>query len=273
MPELPEVETVRQTVSAVLVGCRVERVESQPVKLRLPLDACAWKRVVGRRLEALDRRGKYLLARLGDCGAVIHLGMTGRLMVSGLLDSRLPHTHLVLGFEGGRELRFVDPRRFGFAVAMNAEEVDRFPSLARLGPDPLAGDTEGALVAAARRTRASVRSVLLDQRVLAGVGNIYACESLHRAGIRPERSVSRISKRRLALLAAAVRDVLQAALAAGGTTLADGGFVAGDGRAGYFAVQLAVYGREGQVCGRCGGLIRRLVLSGRSAYFCAECQR
>lgn len=273
MPELPEVETVRLTVSAALRGCRVERVEAQPVTLRLPLDAQAWGGVVGRRLVAVDRRGKYLLARLEDRAAVVHLGMTGRLMVVGAHEPRLGHTHLVLGFEDGRELRFVDPRRFGFAVVTRADEVDCFPPLVRLGPDPLTGDAEEALVQAARRSRSPVRTVLLDQQVLAGVGNIYACESLHRAGIHPSRPLSRISRRRLRALAEAVREVLHAALAAGGTTLADGGFVAGDGRAGYFAVQLGVYGREGQACSRCGGQVRRRVLAGRSAYYCPGCQR
>lgn len=273
MPELPEVETVRRSVSAALLGCRVEGVEAAPAKLRLPLDAHEWRRVIGRRLESVDRRGKYLLARFGEVGAVVHLGMTGRLMAARSEDLRPPHTHLVLLFEGGRELRFVDPRRFGFAVTTAAAELRAFPPLPELGPDPLEGDVLGALVAAARRQRAPVRNVLLDQRVLAGVGNIYACEALHRAGIRPARPVSRISPARLGRLAGAIRAVLLEAIAAGGTTLADGGFVASDGQAGYFAVQLAVYGREGLPCSGCNAPIRRLVLGGRSAFFCPSCQR
>lgn len=274
MPELPEVETVRRTVSAALLGCRVEGVKVAAVKMRLPLDAEMWgSRVPGRRLVALDRRGKYLLARFEDTGAVVHLGMSGRLLVAAPEQPVQPHTHLVLQFAGGRELRFVDPRRFGFAVVMPVEDIETLPPLPELGPDPLTGDVEGALAAATRRQRAPVRSVLLDQRVLAGVGNIYACEALFRAGIRPQRSVAELGARRRARLAVAVREVLQDALAAGGTTLADGGFSASDGQAGYFAVQLAVYGREGAPCRRCSRPVRRQALGGRSAYYCPSCQR
>lgn len=274
MPELPEVETVRRTVSAALLGCRVEGVGVAGVKMRLPLDGEHWRGLVpGRRLEALDRRGKYLLARLEDTGAVVHLGMSGRLLVATSGQPLLPHTHLVLHFEGGRELRFVDPRRFGFAVVMPVGELEVFPPLPELGPDPLTGDVEGALAAAARRQRAPVRNVLLDQRVLAGIGNIYACEALFRAGIRPTRSVAALAVRRRSRLAAAIREVLGDALAAGGTTLADGGFSASDGQSGYFAVQLAVYDREGAPCRRCSRPVRRQVLGGRSAYYCPSCQR
>ncbi|MCU0292687.1 MAG: bifunctional DNA-formamidopyrimidine glycosylase/DNA-(apurinic or apyrimidinic site) lyase [Thermoanaerobaculaceae bacterium] len=274
MPELPEVETVRRTVSAALLGCRAEGVGVATVKMRLPLDGERWRRLVpGRRLEALDRRGKYLLARFEDTGAVVHLGMSGRLLVAAPGQPVLPHTHLVVHFEGGRELWFVDPRRFGFAVVMPVEGLKAFPPLPELGPDPLTGDVEGALAAAACRQRAPVRSILLDQRVLAGIGNIYACEALFRAGIRPQRSVAELGARRRARLAVAVREVLQDALAAGGTTLADGGFSASDGQAGYFAVQLAVYGREGAPCRRCSRPVRRQALGGRSAYYCPSCQR
>lgn len=272
MPELPEVETVRRSVGAALLGRRVEGVEVAPVRLRRPLDAGAWAGVAGRRLESLDRRGKYLLARFGKIGAVVHLGMSGRLVVARRNESRPAHTHLVLRFEGERELRLVDPRRFGFAVVTAIGGLETVPPLPQLGPDALDGDVAGALRAAAR-ARAPIRSVLLDQRVLAGVGNIYACEALHRAGVRPARPVSRLAPARLSRLAEAIRSVLREAVAAGGTTLADGGFVAGDGRAGYFAVQLAVYGREGLPCRRCGTAIRRLVLGGRAAYFCPSCQR
>lgn len=274
MPELPEVETVRRTLSAALGGLRVVGVEVAAVRMRLPLDAEAWRRLVpGHRLEALDRRGKYLLARFEDAGAVFHLGMSGRLLVTTPGQPLLPHTHLVLHFEEGRELRFVDPRRFGFAVVMPVREIGAFQPLPELGPDPLTGDVEAALAAAARRKHAPVRSILLDQRVLAGIGNIYACEALFRAGIRPQRSVADLSVRRRARLATAIREVLRDALAAGGTTLSDGGFSASDGQAGYFAVQLAVYDREGAPCQRCSRPVRRLVLAGRSAYYCPSCQR
>jgi formamidopyrimidine-DNA glycosylase len=173
----------------------------------------------------------------------------------------------------GLEVRFVDPRRFGVAVALLPGELERHRGLAGLGPDPLDDGAGEALRLAAAGSRAPIRSILLDQTVLAGLGNIYANEALSRAGISPLRRGRAISASRLDALAVAIREVLQEALEAGGTTLRDGGFVNAAGDGGYFAVRLLVYGREGERCLSCGGPIRRRVLTGRSVFYCPNCQR
>ena len=273
MPELPEVETVRRSLAPHLVGRRVLGVDARPVRLREGIEPSDWRRaIVGTRVTGLERRGKYLIAHGEQAAALFHLGMSGRLLLTRPRQPRAPHTHLVLQLEGGLELRFVDPRRFGVAAVLEPAELAAHPSLARLGPDPLHGDVEAALAGAAR-THSPIRSVLLDQHVLAGLGNIYANEALAQARISPLRRADAIAPPRLLALAAAVREVLAAALVAGGTTLRDGGFVDAAGGGGDFAVNLAVYGREGQPCARCGGAIVRRVLAGRSAFYCPRCQR
>jgi len=198
--------------------------------------------------------------------------MSGRLALAPAGGALLPHTHLRVRFEGGLELRLIDPRRFGMAVVVPTAGLAAFAPLAALGVDALDGALAEALVAAVRRSRSPIRSLLLDQTVVAGIGNIYATEALARARIHPLRRASALSPRRVAALARAVREVLEEALAAGGTTLEDGGFADADGNAGYFAVRLAVYGREGEPCHRCATAIRRQTLAGRSVFFCPRCQ-
>ncbi len=273
MPELPEVEIVRRSLEPHMVGRRVVEVEARAIRLREGITPAHWlSRVRGTRVTSLERRGKYLIAKAERATALFHLGMSGRIVVRRPEEPRLAHTHLVLRFDHGIEVRFSDPRRFGVAVVLGPGRVDSHRGLAGLGPDPLEGDLRGALEAASG-SRAPIRSVLLDQTVLAGLGNIYANEALARAGISPLRRARAISGRRLDALAGAIREVLADALAAGGTTLADGGFVNADGDGGYFAVNLAVYGREGGPCPRCGGTIVRRVIAGRSAFYCPRCQR
>lgn len=249
-------------------------VEAKEVRLRAGIDPESWRAgVVGATLGTLDRRGKYLMAGFGRSTAVLHLGMSGRLA---LVRPEVPcaaHTHLRLRFEGAIELRLIDPRRFGMAVVVPTERLTDLAPLAALGIDALDGDIEAGLLAAAARSASPIRSVLLDQTVLAGIGNIYANEALARARIHPLRPASSLARARVARLAAAVRAVLHGAIAAGGTTLEDGGFSDAAGNAGNFAVQLAVYGREGLPCERCGSSIRRRVASGRSLFFCPRCQR
>jgi len=274
VPELPEVETVRRSLAPHVVGRRVERVEARRIKLRRGIDPRPWRaRVLGATLERIGRRGKYLLLEFDRATVVIHLGMSGRLQLARPGREHDPHTHLVLGFGRGVELRFVDPRRFGAAFIVAPGTTDRVPELAALGPDPMQEDVAPALRDAAARSRAPIRSLLLDQHVVAGLGNIYANEALARAGIHPLRRAETIAPRRVARLAAEIRAVLENALIAGGTTLADGGFADAEGASGYFAVQLAVYGREGEPCPRCGSVIRRVVAGNRSAFFCPRCQR
>ena len=273
MPELPEVEIVRRSLEPHMVGSRVVGVVAAAVKLREGIRPADWERHIrGTRITALERRGKYLIAKGERAAALFHLGMSGRMVIRRPEDPRAPHTHLVLALDHGGEVRFIDPRRFGVATVLGLGRLGSHPALARLGPDPVDGDVEGALQEA-RRSHSPIRSVLLDQRVLAGVGNIYANEALSRAGISPLRRASAISALRISDLARAVREVLNEALDAGGTTLRDGGFVNADGDGGYFAVRLSVYGREGAACSRCGSAIVRRALAGRSAFYCPRCQR
>jgi len=274
VPELPEVETVRLSLAPHLVGHRVVKVEARRISLREGIEPASWRaRFTGTRILALERRGKYLLARAERAVALFHLGMSGRMVLRRPDESREAHTHLVLRMDHGLEVRFVDPRRFGVAVVLRAEELETHPGLGRLGVDPLGDGMHEALRRAAARSRAPIRSVLLDQTVLAGLGNIYANEALARAGISPLRRARAISSKRVGVLAAAVRRVLEEALEAGGTTLRDGGFVNASGDGGYFSVRLLVYGREGEPCVGCGAAIRRRVLTGRSVFYCPRCQR
>jgi formamidopyrimidine-DNA glycosylase len=199
--------------------------------------------------------------------------MSGRLLTSHASVPRVRHTHLVIGLEDGRELRLVDPRRFGAAVVLPRERLATHRALASLGPEALASDAEAALVGAARGSRVPIRNLLLDQTVVAGLGNIYATEALARVGIRPNRRAGTVSLDRLGRLAEAIYEVLSEAIVAGGTTLADGGFQDAAGSEGLFAVALRVYDRAGEPCPSCGSAIRRVVLAGRSSYFCPRCQK
>jgi formamidopyrimidine-DNA glycosylase len=274
VPELPEVETVRLSLAPHLVGHRVVEIEARRIRLREGIEPASWReRLEGARFTALERRGKYLLAHAEGAVALFHLGMSGRMLLRRPEEPREPHTHLVLRMDHGLEVRFIDPRRFGVAVVLRPENVDGHPGLGRLGAEPLSDGLHDVLRRAAARSRAPIRSVLLNQAVLAGLGNIYANEALARAGISPLRRARAISARRINVLASAVRQVLEEALEAGGTTLRDGGFVNASGDGGYFAVRLLVYGREGEPCVACGTPIRRRVLTGRSAFFCPDCQR
>ncbi len=274
VPELPEVETVRRSLTPHLVGHRVVGIRARRIRLREGIEPASWRRrFVGVRVTAVERRGKYLLVRSERAVGLFHLGMSGRLVVRRPEEPQETHTHLVLCMDHGLELRFVDPRRFGVAVALRPGELREHPGLSALGPDPLGEGAGQNLVRAAARSRAPIRSILLDQGVLAGLGNIYATEALARAGISPLRRGRAIAPARLGALTRAIREVLGEALEAGGTTLSDGGFVNAIGGGGYFAVKLLVYGREGEPCQTCGSAIRRRVVGGRSAFYCPSCQR
>ncbi len=273
MPELPEVETVRRILERHAAGRRVDRVDAAPVRMRRPLVPSELRAgLEGARLTGFRRRGKFLLVDTGRSGSLlVHLGMSGRLLLTERSTPRLAHTHLVLELDDGRDLRLVDPRRFGLAsfLAPGAEAAD--PSLASLGLEPLADDLPRRLPSLLKPRRAPLKVLLLDQRIVAGVGNIYACEALWRAGVRPTRPPLATSVARLARLAVAVREVLCDAVAAGGTTIRD--YTTPDGESGWFAVRLAVYGRAGEPCPRCGGTLRVEVLAQRSTFWCPGCQR
>ncbi len=273
MPELPEVETVRRSLLPHLEGRRVVDVEARKIRLRQGIDPDEWRPFEGVVVRTILRRGKYLLLTGDEVSAVLHLGMSGRLAITDPEQPHATHTHLVLRLDSGRELRFVDPRRFGSAVVRPTRSLTLVPPLESVGAEPLESSAGVFLRDAAGRTRVAIRNLLLDQTVLAGIGNIYASEALARARIHPGCPASRLSRRRLDRLAGAIRETLEDAIAAGGTTLEDGGFADATGEAGTFAVDLAVYGREHEPCRRCGRAIRRVVLTGRSAYFCPHCQR
>ena len=272
MPELPEVETTRAGLAPQLVGARVAHVEVRERRLRWPVPEGLGQYLVGARLEALDRRAKYLLFRF-DRGTLIgHLGMSGSMRLVAPEAAWLVHDHLAVGFEGGRVLRLNDPRRFGSLHWTSREAVAEHFLIAHLGPEPLGDAFDGAhLHGWARGRRAPVKAFLMDARIVVGVGNIYANEALFRAGIHPRRAAGRIARPRYDALAAAVRAVLAEALAMGGTTLRD--FVGSDGRPGYFRQSLDVYGRGGEPCRRCAARLREIRLGQRTTVYCPACQR
>lgn len=287
MPELPEVEVLRRSLERVLPGETIARVEVHSPKMRELLDRESLLGLAGRRIERLRRRAKYLLVELEGGPArpaatlVIHLGMSGRFTVAPAAFSadgeraggeREKHEHLTLHLGSGARLRLVDPRRFGLAFVVPTADLESDRRLAHLGIEPLGEDFGGAYLAGRIKGRKGpVKLFLMDGEVVVGVGNIYASESLWRAGVHPRRPVSRMSAATWEKLAKAVREVLSAAIEQGGTTLND--FMDAEGNSGYFQVSLAVYDREGEDCPRCGKKIARLVQGGRSTFYCPGCQR
>ncbi len=285
MPELPEVETVRRGLLPVLEGRRIARAEVRRAGLRWPFPERMAERLEGARVEGLGRRSKYLLAHL-DTGEtwIVHLGMTGRMLVGGRTLGEYvhdagegegsPHDHVVLDTEDGARVTFNDARRFGAMDLWPTGRLGEHRLLREIGPEPLGREFSADTLARAFRGRAApVKAALLDQRLLAGMGNIYASEALHRAGIHPARAAGRISYARLARLAPVIREVLEEAIEAGGSTLRD--HRQADGAMGAFQHRFRVYERAGEPCGAegCGGMVRRIVQGGRSTYYCPACQR
>jgi formamidopyrimidine-DNA glycosylase len=284
VPELPEVETIVRGLAPVLRGRAITSVWTSGLGLRLarPVDVRGLEGVsVGRVVADVRRRGKYIevvtaerrarkaaAAKDAEQGVCVHLGMTGRLRVQRASEPRVPHTHVVFSLAGGDELRFVDPRRFGF-VAPGAP-LAKLPELASLGPDPLTELDVDTLAGELDGVRAPIKAFLLDQTRIAGVGNIYACEALFLARIHPSTPAGRTRNRAAALLAG-VRETLEGGIARRGTTLRD--YVDADGFAGDNAAALKVYGREGEPCFTCGTPIKRRVDSARSTFFCPNCQK
>ena len=281
MPELPEVETVRRGLLPHLEGAVIARAEARRPDLRWPLPVDLVQVLTGARVTALRRRSKYLLADLDGRGSLLlHLGMSGRILVEGAGTGRfhrdpavLPrHDHFVMVTDAGATITLNDARRFGM-VDLIRDGADH-PLLAHLGPEPLEGDfTPARLAAAFAGRRAPVKQALLDQRIVAGLGNIYVSEALHRAGIDPRRPAGRIGATRIAALVGHIRDVLTDAIAAGGSSLRDHRQATGE--LGYFQHAFRVYDREGAPCPApgCTGVIRRVVQSGRSSFYCPVCQR
>lgn len=287
MPELPEVETVRRGLAPAMEGAVIARADIRRPDLRWPFPTGMDARLTGARVLRLGRRSKYLLADL-DRGEtlIVHLGMSGRMIVSGLAAPHVPgrfhhhhpaperHDHVVLHMEGGARVTFNDARRFGAMDLTRTTALEAHPWLATLGPEPLGnGFHAGYLHARLAGRRMPVKAALLDQRIVAGLGNIYVCEALHRAGISPKRAAGRISAARIERLTEAIRATLRDAIDAGGSSLRD--YRQADGELGYFQHSFRAYGREGAACPTpgCGGTVRRIVQSGRSTFWCPGCQR
>ncbi len=275
MPELPEVETTARELERRVRGRRVIDVVLSGARLRLgrAVDAAGVDRAArGRRITRVWRRAKYLVIELDDQALLVHLGMSGRLLVHPVALVRPPHTHLVLVLEGREEIRFIDPRRFGLVRPYALAELAAAEELAELGPEPLSPElTAEDFWQALRGTQgARVKSVLLDQRHIAGVGNIYACEALFVAGIHPGLVARGLSRPRAEALLEAVRVVLRRGLENRGTTLRD--YAAPDGQ-GANQQALEVFAREGKPCKRCGRMVRRMAQGGRSTFYCPGCQR
>lgn len=270
MPELPEVETTRRGLAPHLTGRTVRRVVLRRPDLRWPIPPKVEVLLPGQRIDGVRRRAKYLLLDTAAGSALVHLGMSGSLRLAPPGTPVRAHDHFDLELEGGRSLRFNDPRRFGCLLWQPPGETH--PLLAALGPEPLAAEFDGDyLWARSRGRRAPVKAFLMDQRVVVGVGNIYAVEALFMAGISPLRAAGRISRQRYRDLAAAVQQILLAAIERGGTTLRD--FLAPDGAPGYFEQELSTYGRGGDPCTRCGRPLKQAAIGQRTTVWCGRCQR
>jgi formamidopyrimidine-DNA glycosylase len=271
MPELPEVETTRRGLAPHVAGRRVEAVHVYDPRLRWPVPARLSADLVGRTIDRVERRSRYLLFRAGDHTLLVHLGMTGSLRAFTQPPPRRAHDHVDVVLDNGWTLRYHDPRRFG-AMLWVEGPAEAHPLLAQLGPEPFdpAFDAD-YFHAQTRRRTAAIKLVLMDNRVVVGVGNIYANESLFRAGIRPTLSASRVSKARLARLIDAVRATLSEAIAKGGSTLRD--YVDSAGEPGYFQLEHFVYGRAGEPCRACATPIRLTRQGGRATAYCPTCQR
>lgn len=289
MPELPEVETVRRGLEPVLVGRRIARLELRRPDLRFPLPERFAARVEGRRIAHLGRRSKYLIATIeGGEVLILHLGMSGRFTIDAAMPGKFvhdtganpTHDHVVFHMAGGVTVTYNDPRRFGFMVMVAEADYHAHPLIRGLGPEPLGNALDaGYLAQRAAGRAADLKSFLMDQRNVAGLGNIYVAEALHRARLSPNRAAACLADgrgrptQRAERLVPAIRQVLEAAIAAGGSTLRD--YRAADGALGYFQHTFAVYGRAGELCLRpdCGGVVRRAVQGGRSTFYCSRCQR
>lgn len=272
MPELPEVETTRRGISRLISGKQIAEVKIHDARLRWPVPGRQLQQQLpGGSFKDVQRRAKYLLLDTGHGHVIIHLGMSGSLRV---LDAGTPlekHDHVEICFTNRQTLRLRDPRRFG-AVLWTTDDPNRHALIASLGPEPLSDDFSAEhLFNTTRKRRVAIKNLIMDPRQVVGVGNIYACESLFRAGIRPGRAAGRLSRKDCSRLVSEIRQVLSDAIQAGGTTLRD--FSNTDGQPGYFSQSLFVYGRESEPCLQCSTAIKRRVISQRSTFYCPVCQQ
>lgn len=272
MPELPEVETVCRGLAPMLVGHRFIKVKSSDKQLRQPLPPGLAKKITGKQVMEVSRRAKYIQIILADGTiCIVHLGMSGKLLLHAKPQVRQKHDHVWMELDNGMELVFNDPRRFGLLAVSDIASVERHPLFAHLGIEPLSkAFTVSWLLAKCKGKKQSIKQMLMDASIVVGVGNIYASESLFRAGILPDRPAGGITKTEAGKLVNAVKEVLEAAIASGGSTLRD--YVRSNGDVGYFQHHFSVYGKEGKPCEQCGTAIKRITQSGRSTFYCRKCQ-
>lgn len=271
MPELPEVETTRRGIAPHITGQQVSKVIVRNPRLRWRVPATLAKQLPGHTISSVERRAKYLLLKTGTGTVIIHLGMSGSLRITDATAPPADYEHVEFVFANGKSLRLRDPRRFG-AVLWTRTDALKHKLLQKTGPEPLGKDMDaGYLFDRSRTRRCSVKEFIMNSQVVAGVGNIYACEALFVAGIHPRRAAGNISLSRYQRLAKAIKQVLKAAIKQGGTSLRD--FTASDGKPGYFKQQLKVYGREANSCDECGSMIKRITQGQRSSFYCPRCQR
>ena len=273
MPELPEVETVCRTLRALVPGHRIVHVEVLQHRLRVPVRRDFKSLLLGRKIIDIQRKGKYILLMMeGEIVWVSHLGMSGKLIYVATERPREVHDHIFVRLDHGFDLRYHDPRRFGLAAAMRTLQLGDWPQIRDLGPDPLGPDfVASGLYARTRSSRRKIRDLLLDQSVVAGLGNIYINELLFYAGIRPTTRAFRLARERVAQIATHAPQLLNEAIQWGGTSFSD--YRDGQDRRGEFQQHLRVYGREGESCRRCQQLIKRVSLGNRSAFYCPACQK
>ena len=276
MPELPEVETVMRGIQPALEGMKLINVEQRCAKLRWPIPYNLVIRLKGRRVTGIARRAKYIIWYFdNETAMILHLGMSGRISITSHRPAVLEkHDHLIFTIEDGTVIRFNDARRFGMVDLVPSDQIFQHRLLKSLGPEPLGNDFSSiGLGAMLEGKQQPIKNALLDQSVVAGLGNIYVCESLYRSNISPRRLAMNVKGRRLGELFANIKDILNEAIIAGGSTLRDHAQTNGD--LGYFQHNFMVYGREGEVCKKsgCVGEIKRIIQSGRSTFYCAKCQR
>ncbi|MEH6578747.1 MAG: bifunctional DNA-formamidopyrimidine glycosylase/DNA-(apurinic or apyrimidinic site) lyase [Amphritea sp.] len=270
MPELPEVETTRRGIEPHIQGQRVASLIVRQPKLRWPVPEHLQDILPGLTISSVGRRGKYLLLNTAKGSLLIHLGMSGSLYLVKADQPAAYHDHVDLVLASGMALRLTDPRRFGAVLWQGVDETHEL--LAHLGPEPLSDNFNTEyLVACCKHRKVAIKQLVMNSKVVVGVGNIYASEALFAAGIHPKRAAGRISRQRLDSLVIQIKDILAQAIAQGGTTLKD--FVGGDGKPGYFKQELKVYGRAGEQCGQCDATLKEIRLGQRSTVFCSECQR
>lgn len=273
MPELPEVETTRRGIEPYLISREAQYIKIRNSKMRWPIEE-AVRELIGQKMQSIERRAKYILIRSNAGTLILHLGMSGSLRICPSDTEFKKHDHFVIGLGDHMEMRLHDPRRFG-AVLWHRKcdgPVYEHPLLRHLGPEPLSSDFDATYLAnRCKNKKTTIKQHIMNNKIVVGVGNIYACEALFRSGIKPTRHAGNISRARLSLLSDQIKDVLSDAIEQGGTTLRD--FLKQDGEPGYFKQRLQVYDREDQPCRHCGHSIQKVVISNRSTFYCSKCQR